>query len=154
MNLTTRFPTEADQRTICAWRYDGDYAIYNLPPYEEMKRRETGFFRPGKGRNYRAFLEGDTLIGFVNLSEEASGVFIGIGVNPTLCGQHYGRRILEEAYRISKSLYPEKPLYLEVRTWNTRAVTCYKRAGFRIDGGAFPKTTGIGERTFYRMVRE
>ena len=61
MNLTTRFPTEADQRTICAWRYDGDCAIYDLPPYEEMKRRETGFFRAGSGMvkaRSRPFLSG------------------------------------------------------------------------------------------------
>jgi len=39
-------------------------------------------------------------------------------------------------YEISKKLYPDKPLYLEVRTWNIRAVKCYQKAGFRIDGQA------------------
>ena len=54
----------------------------------------------------------------------------------------------------SKKLYPNKPLYLEVRTWNTRAVKCYEKAGFRIDGQAYELTTGIGTGTFYRMIRE
>ena len=68
--------------------------------------------------------------------------------------QHYGREMLALAYDISKSRYPDKPLYLEVRTWNTRAVKCYQRAGFHIDGEPYELTTGIGGGTFYRMTRE
>ncbi|MEQ2633785.1 hypothetical protein AAAU24_22600, partial [Roseburia inulinivorans] len=71
-----------------------------------------------------------------------------------LCNKHYGQRMLLIAYEISKKLYPNKPLYLEVRTWNTRAVKCYEKAGFRIDGQAYELTTGIGTGTFYRMIRE
>ena len=33
---------------------------------------------------------------------------------------------------LSQRLYPGKPMYLEVRTWNTRAVRCYEKAGFRV----------------------
>ena len=87
------------------------------------------------------------------LLEEETEVFIGIGVNPDLCGKHYGRRMLMRAYEISKERYPNKPLYLEVRTWNTRAVKCYERAGFKIDGEPYELTTGIGTGTFYRMTR-
>ena len=71
-----------------------------------------------------------------------------------LCNKHYGQRMLLITYEISKKLYPNKPLYLEVRTWNIRAVKCYQKAGFRIDGQAYELTTGIGTGTFYRMIRE
>ena len=60
----------------------------------------------------------------------------------------------QTSIEISKKLYPDKPLYLEVRTWNIRAVKCYQKAGFRIDGQAYELTTGIGTGTFYRMIRE
>lgn len=60
----------------------------------------------------------------------------------------------QTSIEISKKLYPNKPLYLEVRTWNIRAVKCYQKAGFRIDGQAYELTTGIGTGTFYRMIRE
>ena len=30
-------------------------------------------------------------------------------------------------YEISKKLYPNKPLYMEIRTWNIRAVKCYQK---------------------------
>ena len=45
----------------------------------------------------------------------------------------------------SGCLFPGKPLYLEVRTWNTRAVRCYEKAGFRIDGEPVHRTTAAGE---------
>lgn len=47
--------------------------------------------------------------------------------NPDLCNKHYGQRMLLITYEISKKLYPNKPLYLEVRTWNIRAVKCYQK---------------------------
>lgn len=62
--------------------------------------------------------------------------------------------MLAIAYELSKTAYPEKPLYLEVRSWNTRAITCYEKAGFRIDGQAYTLTAGIGTGTFFRMVKE
>ena len=80
--------------------------------------------------------------------EEKEEVFIGIGVNPDLCNKHYGQRMLLITYEISKKLYPDKPLYLEVRTWNIRAVKCYQKAGFRIDGQAYE----IDNRNWYRNI--
>ena len=151
--LIYRSLSEDDKQQICSWKYEGEYEMYNLPPYDEMREQQIGFCNPKSEKNYFAFLDGDVLAGFVNILEEQTEVFIGIGVNPNLCGKHYGRNILQTAYEISKQRYPDKPLYLEVRTWNTRAVKCYQRAGFHIDGEPFELTTGIGTGTFYRMVR-
>lgn len=152
--LTHRHITDDDKKQICSWKYEEEYEIYNLPPYEVMKSRQKGFMNPDNEKNYYAFLDKNELVGFVNISERDAEVFIGVGVNPLLCGRHYGRRILEGAYCISKELYPEKPLYLEVRAWNKRAVACYKNAGFYIDGEPYEMTTEIGADTFLRMVRE
>ena len=152
--LKYRSLTENDKQQICAWEYTGEYKIYNLPSYDAMKARQSGFMDPENEKNYFAFLDRGALVGFVNIAEKDTEVFIGVGVDPVLCGKHYGRRILEEAYRISKRLYPEKPLYLEVRTWNMRAVKCYKNAGFHIDGEPYELITEVGTGTFFRMVRE
>ena len=143
-----------DKQQICGWKYAGEYEIYNLPPYDVMKAQRIGFMNPCNEKNYFAFLDKNVLVGFVNILEEDTEVFIGVDVDPVLCGKHYGRSILEEAYHISKRLYPKKPLYLEVRTWNMRAVTCYKNAGFHIDGEQYELTTSIGTGMFFRMVRE
>ena len=153
MELTNRFLTDADKREICAWHYEGEYTLYDLPPYEEMKAQGRAFFNPEREQNYRGFFDGGKLVGFVNILEEEREVFIGIGVAPKLCGRGYGCQMLLDTYRISKEQYPEKPLYLEVRSWNTRAVRCYEKAGFAIDGEAFAQKTPIGVGTFYRMIR-
>lgn len=55
--------------------------------------------------------------------------------------------------QLSKTRCHDKPLYLEVRTWNIRAVKCYEKAGFQIEGEPFELTTGIGTGMFYRMTK-
>ena len=69
-NLTYRPLTEADKREICDWKYEGDYALYNLPSFEEMQEQQMGFMDPASEKNYVAFLDGETLVGFVNILEE------------------------------------------------------------------------------------
>ena len=152
-SLTSRRMTEEDKRQICAWKYQGEYAVYNLPSYEEMSAQKIGFLNPETENNYLAFLDGERLVGFVNILEEDTEVFIGLGVDLDCCGRHYGRKILAAAGEISRKRCPEKPMYLEVRTWNTRAIRCYEKAGFRIEGEPYELTTGIGKSTFYRMTK-
>lgn len=151
--MTNRYLTENDKKEICSWKYDGGYSIYNLPSFEEMKKLQSGFMNPLREKNYRAFLIDDNLIGYINLAEKENGIFLGIGVKPGFCDKGYGKKILKEACHIAKELYPDKLLYLEVRTWNKRAIKCYEQVGFIIDGNAFERTTEIGKGEFYRMVK-
>ena len=141
--------TEAEKELICQWQYPGDYAIYNSTPYEEQKRKNRGFANP-KNRLY-SFCDGSRLVGYINLFEEETAVFFGIGVDPACCGQGYGQAMAREARCLSHRLYPGKTVYLEVRTWNQRAVRCYEKAGFSIVGQPIRQTTSIGEGTFFRM---
>ena len=143
---------EREKREICSWKYEGEYSVYDLPDYEEMKAGNMGFMNPDREKNYRVFYHGDVLVGFANILEKPEEVFIGLGVKPDLCGMGYGRRILESVVSISKELYPEKTLCLEVRTWNGRAISCYLKAGFRIDGKPVFRHTPNGDCEFYRMV--
>lgn len=141
--------TEDEKQRISDWRYDGAYAVYNLPPYAEQLRMHRGFANPKN--NFYSFADGSKLIGYINLIEEETAVFFGIGLNPLYCNQGYGQRICKKALRLSHQLYPQKPVYLEVRTWNCRAVRCYEKAGFRIVGEPIIRTTPIGEGTFFHM---
>lgn len=150
--LTCHPTTEEEKYLITAWNYTGDYAIYNNSPYEEQKKRGFGFANPQN--NFYSFYDGTSLVGFVNLSEEENEVFFGIGVNPDYCSHGYGQQMTRIACKLSQTLFPGKPLYLEVRTWNTRAVRCYEKAGFHITGEPISQKTSIGEGLFYRMTRE
>ena len=142
--------TEEEKYAICEWRYDGDCAIYDLPPYEEQLRSCRGLADPKN--HYYSFWDGTRLIGYIRLTEEETAVLFGIGVDPAFCGRGYGQEICRKACEMSHRLYPGKPICLEVRTWNERAIRCYEKAGFRIEGEPVRKTTPIGEGLFYRMI--
>ena len=111
--LRFRNLTEEDKRQICAWKYTGEYEIYNLPSYDLMKAQQTGFMNPKNEKNYFAFLDGDVLVGFVNLREKDTEVFIGVGVNPALCGRQYGRRMLEKHTAYPKGDIPKSRCILQ-----------------------------------------
>ena len=153
-NLTSHIMTDEEKQIVCSWKYEGEYELYNLPSYQEMKEKRWGFMNPKSEKNYYSFYDGELLVGFVNILEEETEVFIGIGANPTICGKGYGQQMLKDAYHLSKKLYPDKSLYLEVRDWNKRAIRCYQKAGFKVDGEPYELTTGVGTGSFYRMVRK
>ena len=87
--LVYRNLSEDEKRQICAWKYDGEYDLYNLPSYEEMQVRQIGFMNPQREKNYYGFWDESILVGFVNILEEKEEIFIGIGVNPELQGGNY-----------------------------------------------------------------
>ena len=153
MELTYHIIKEEEKRMVCSWKYEGEYACYNQPSYEEAKEKGMLFCNPEHEKNFRAFYDGDVLVGFTNLMEDNDGVFLGIGVHPDLCSKGYGTAIIMECCRISEELYPMKPLYLTVRTWNQRAIRCYEKCGFVKEGSTFLMKTYSGVGEFYRMVR-
>ena len=150
--LTYHKTTEEEKEVITAWQYAGQYAIYNTTPYAEQKKQGVGFANPQN--NFYSFFDHDTLVGFINLYEEPTEVFFGIGVRPDACGRGHGQQMTKAACDLSGRLFPGKPLYLEVRTWNARAVRCYEKAGFHITGKPIRQTTAVGDGVFYHMVRK
>ena len=146
--------TEYEKQLVCSWKYPEEYALYNLPSYDEMKAKKIGFLNPDSAKNYYSFYDQNIYVGFVNILEEAKEVFIGIGTNPGCYNKGYGQQMLQTAYEMSKKLSPAKSLYLEVRDWNKRAIRCYEKAGFVIDGAPYQLETNIGLGTFYRMIRK
>ncbi len=141
---------EDDGREICKWRYADEYSIYNLPDYDMMKESNLGFTNDEKRKNYYSFYDKNDLVGFINLLDDGEYVFLGIGVNPNEVSKGYGKNIIKEAIGISERLYGDKIIYLEVRTWNKRAINCYKAAGFEIVD-TIVQTTSIGDGEFYKM---
>lgn len=152
--LTWHETTEEEKYAIGTWTYPGEYAIYNSEPYEEAKRRGFGFANPAN--HFYSFYDGETLVGFINLCLYAgeTEVFFGIGVHPAHCGCGYGQQMARAARALAAQRFSGRRLYLEVRTWNMRAVRCYEKAGFRIDGEPIRRTTALGAGEFYRMVAD
>ena len=135
--------TEEEKYCIARWKYPGNTRFTTAFP---MRNRKSG----GSGLRIRenhlySFYDGKDLVGFINLNGEDPEVFFGIGVNPDCCGKGYGQQMTRMAWEISRTLFPGKPMYLEVRTWNQRAVRCYEKAGFHVVGEPIKQTTSIGE---------
>lgn len=150
--LTCHKTTEEEKRILCTWTYEGEYAIYNALLYDVQRAEQRGFANPKN--NYYSFYDGERLIGYINLVEEAAEVLFGVAVHPRYCSRGYGQAICKAACALSQELYPDKPVALEVRTWNTRAIRCYERAGFRIIGEPVVKTAPGGEGAFFRMRKD
>lgn len=139
-----------EAQLICEWKYPKEYSIYDMPSYSLMESKGIALAKPKNLKNYYVFYDGDTLIGFINLLNEEKLVFLGIGVAPVHCSRGYGQQTLKQAIELSSELYGDKKIYLEVRTWNKRAVRCYEKAGFTIIN-TFQQETYAGKGEFYRM---
>lgn len=85
--LTYHLMTEQEKELASSWQYEGEYAIYNEPSYQEQKEKGIGFGNPARDKNFYAYCDGQTLVGYTNILEERQAVFIGIGVRPTCAGR-------------------------------------------------------------------
>lgn len=135
---------------VCGWKYPFPYEIYNLPDCEKMKISGIGFADKGKMKNFKGVVFKNSFIGFFNLINEEDEVFLGIGMAPEFCSLGLGSKVLLLALRESEKLWGRKPIYLEVRDWNIRAIKCYLKAGFEICGKKETKTYA-GEGCFLQM---
>lgn len=151
MNLRAVKITEAQAKEISSWRYDGEYAIYNLPIWDKMIEEGYSLCNDAKRDRYIAYLDDhEKLIGFVNLLNEGDTVFFGIGINPNFCGIGIGKMITKMGLIESQKRFPNKTVVLEVRTWNKRAVNCYKSQCFEIVETK-KQETKLGPGEFYFM---
>lgn len=142
--------TKEEAIQICDWKYPGEYSIYDMPSYSIMESRDIAFANPKSIKNYYTFYDKEILVGFINLLNEKDTIFLGIGVTPNQCSKGYGHKILEQAINLSYRLYGNKQIYLEVRSWNKRAVKCYEKAGFAIVN-TIQQETYAGQGEFYLM---
>ncbi|WP_370832155.1 GNAT family N-acetyltransferase [Clostridium sp.] len=154
MKLTSHKLSEEQAREISNWKYTGEYSIYNLPSWDKMIQENYSLTDNVKRERYIGYVNEDgELIGFVNLLDEGDTVFFGIGIKPNYCSKGVGKVITKMALIESQNRFPNKPIVLEVRTWNKRAVNCYKSQGFEIVETKQQQTyIGFGE--FYIMRYE
>lgn len=151
MNLKAENLTEKHAKEIAAWKYEGKYQIYNLPEWETMIKDNYSLCDEIKRNRFTSYInEKNELVGFINLLDEGETIFFGIGINPKYCNQGIGKIITKLALNKSKIKFPNKPVILEVRTWNNRAINCYKSQGFEIVEKKYQKTY-VGKGEFYVM---
>jgi len=134
MYIIKQMSTEIGKE-ISTWKYEGEYAIYNLESYDVLKERSSGITVEKRWKNYYCFFDeySDELFAYLNIMQKPSGeVFIGIGVKPKYCGKGMGKEFLKYGVNKAKECYPNSKITLEVRSWNIRAIKCYQSVGFKI----------------------
>lgn len=152
MKLKSGKLSEEQAIQVSKWKYEGEYEIYNLPDWDTMIREQYSLCDEVKRERFTSYVnEENEVIGFTNLLDEGSNIFFGIGINPKYCNKGIGKIITKLALDKCKINYPNKPVILEVRTWNTRAINCYKSQGFEIMEVKHQETC-IGKGEFYVMV--
>lgn len=145
--------TEDYAQQISTWQYEGEYEVYNLPSYEEMKLNNYGMTNLEQADNYICYVTGDEVVAYVNMKEmDDQRVFIGIGLKPNYCGKGQGKYFLNDSLLEIKKRYPNHQLFLEVRSWNKRAIKAYQKVGFKISGEVIKKDRLGNETKFTEMI--
>lgn len=145
--LTVRPFTGAHAKALCAWRYPAPYAAYDAPAWETVCAQGWGISVPvRRQQEFYAVYEGEAFAGFFRAMPDGR---LGLGLAPDFCGGGRGAQLMA----LIKETVPQRPLTLEVRSWNKRALHCYERAGFRVTARRC-RAGATGPQEFYEMVLE
>lgn len=150
MVLTAAPMTDDAVRELSRWRYEGEYAVYDESSYEEKRAGASPLLDPERRGQYTCFYENGTLVGYINLARMEGAAYFGIALAPEYCGRGYGPGITARGMAMAKEKWPSLPLRLVVRIWNTRAIRCYEKAGFR-PAGRVTRVTSTGPAEFLVM---
>lgn len=144
--------TETHAKEICDWKYYGEYSIYNYPEWNRISNEKWGITIEEKRKSeFSAVVDDyDCFCGYIRLVDKNDYILIGIGLKLSLCGQGLGNTLMEIVKQQCKKVYPGKKVILEVRSFNERAIKCYKRAGFKVED-TYKKDTPLGYSEFVRM---
>jgi RimJ/RimL family protein N-acetyltransferase len=161
MQFTFRLMDEADARAVQAWRYDGEYAVYNWDadgddPAELLDRRSP---------HYAVRDERSELVGFfafgssADITDSPPGIYgedrsvlVGLGMRPDLTGKGLGLAFVNAGLAFGTAQFAPTAFRLFVMTFNERAIRVYERAGFQ-RVGVVMQHSPQGDRPFLEMRR-
>ena len=167
MQFTFSLMDAETARTICSWRYKGQYAVYNIGgadeenvPTEMLDQRSS---------YYAVRDELGEVVGFFNFGSSAQvwdsaepGIYaanrtvtIGLGLRPDLTGQRrgIGLAFVNAGLAFAREQFAPKHLRMYVMTFNARAIRVYEEAGFR-HVRVFTQHNIHGKLEFLEMSRE
>jgi [ribosomal protein S18]-alanine N-acetyltransferase len=127
---------EEDARAICEWRYEGQYAIYNMGSDEGDIKEALAEMLDRRSPHYSVRDEQGDLLGFyafgtsatishVNeptLYAENNTIFMGLGMRPDLTGQGLGLDFIIAELDFARKQFAPNYFRLYVLSHNKRAV--------------------------------
>lgn len=151
---------EADARAIIAWRYEGQYAIYNWEgeddPAEMLDRRSPHYaVKDERGELVGFFAYGSSAqvwdSGEPHLYSEYNTITIGLGMRPDLTGKGLGLAFTQAGMDFARQHFQPDYFRLYVLEFNERAIRVYERAGFERTGIYTQVSAMYGNRNFVEM---
>lgn len=144
--------SQHDADEIASWRYQDEYAFYDWtsdpPDLAELLDPVTR-----AGQYFAVMDPKGNLIGFFQYKPPRKGQLeIGLGLHPSWTGQGLGQRFLEAGLDFARRRFVPRTFTLSVASFNRRAITVYKRAGFAIVRRYMQPTNGA-EWEFIEMTR-
>lgn len=143
--------TESMAQEICRWRYPEEYSVYNFSEWDVVvsnnwdlavnEKRESKFI---------GILLKEELIAFGRIYEDNTIVYLGIGLKPSCCGIGIGKDIMNLLVKEACHRYPGLIIALDVRSYNERAIKCYKKVGFK-EKKRYMKDTVDGQTEYIYM---
>jgi len=153
---------EADAREVLAWRYEGQYAIYNGEeeddPAEMLDRRSPHYtVKDERGELVGFFAYGSSAqvwdSGEPHLYSEQNTITIGLGMRPDLTGKGLGLAFTQAGMDFAREHFRPDYFRLYVLAFNERAIRVYERAGFERTGIYAQLSAEYGKRDFVEMRR-
>lgn len=136
---------------VCTWAYDEEFKVYNLFPWHVVKKLSLDLsIDEIREEEFLAILKESDLIGYGRLHLFNDKVFIGIGLRPDYCSNGHGESAMAIIIKEAQIRYPNTPIALEVRSFNERAIKCYKKVGFNTKYN-YNRITLEGEENFIYM---
>jgi [ribosomal protein S18]-alanine N-acetyltransferase len=142
----TAMPMTADDaRAIQTWRYEGEYATYNVAdtadglaelldprsPYFAVRDEHSelvGFFAYGTAGEVGGEMGESEPALYADPADRTLSV--GLGLRPDLTGKGLGLLFVEAALAFARARFAPSGFRMFVLDWNTRAIRVYERAGF------------------------
>lgn len=119
---------EAYIQTIFSWCYPEPYKQYNMPSLSIAKEKGYGILDPKQRYMFHTLCEQDVCIGYFRTYEKEGKTFLGIALQPELCGKGVGKQAIRQILVYYATHLSS--LYLEVDIQNIRAICCYLSSGF------------------------
>lgn len=129
--ITMSSMNEYAVKNLCSWNYPQPYDTYNFMSYEEAVQSNAAILNKKNWDNYLCFWENNVLTAYIKFYIYSKKLMIGIGLSPEMCGKGLGGFYLKKGIDEANKRYPDKALWVQVRSWNQRAISCYESCGFK-----------------------
>ena len=160
LQLTIEPMDERSARTICGWRYPGEYAYYDVVGGASPENLADML----DGSQYTVTDATGVLIAFLAFGDVAQvpggvaqGLYgdtdlldFGIGLRPDLTGRGLGLAVVQAGLAFARAALGARGFRLSVAAFNRRAIRVYERAGF-VAGETFTSISARGVTDFLLM---